>query len=314
MTITRDEARSEFRAYLTKSGMTIAQLAEEIGYSYRTLLQWASQARFGTAKPEGDETSSRVLAWLRANPLPAPELPGKLYETRATREMDQILRAVANGAWGILYGPSGSQKTFLLEYRAAEAARESEPRIIYLRCSASGMTPSVFLRRVAAGLGAAYGATCEALRRSILIALRRRRASLALVLDEADHLYRQLDTLETLRELGDLARARPGRPGLGILIAGNERVWQIFENRRSVYLEKWRARIEDEKARVIGPSQQEAAAMLAGELGALKAQTIEAILRPPVVTEDPESRRTYVNAHRLFRVIAKMRNGRALVN
>jgi hypothetical protein len=100
--------------------------------------------------------------------------------------------------------------------------------------------------------------------------------------------------------------ARPGRAGIGVLVAGNERVWKIFEDRRSTYLEKWRARIEDEGLRVIGPSRQEAAQMLAGELGDLKPATVESITEA-CTSQDPESRRHYVNAHRLFKVIGKMK-------
>jgi len=304
MIATREEARRELRVYMVRSGMGIPQLAEEIGSSYRTLTQWVSHAQFGTS--DGDPFAARVITWLRANPLPCPELPGRLYETRATREMDSLLEKISDGAWGILSGPSGSQKSFLLEYRGADAALGAEPRVIYLRMSPSGMTPAVLLRRVAAAMGAGYAMSVEGLRQSILLALRRRRRSFALVLDEADHLYKWLDTLETLRELGDLARARLGRAGIGILVAGNERVWKIFEDRRSTYLEKWRARIEDEGLRVIGPSAQEAAQMLTGELGELKQATIDGIVEA-CAAQDPESNRLYVNAHRLWKVISKRR-------
>jgi DNA transposition AAA+ family ATPase len=266
MIATREETRREFRLYMARSRMSLSQLAAEMGCPYTTLKQWISAAQFGTSK--GDTFAGPVAEWMRANPLPGPELPGPLYQTRATRGMDGLLDEITDGSWGILYGPSGSQKSFLLEFRGVEAAAAPEPRLIYLRTSPSGMTPTVLLRRIAAALGVGYAATADALRQSIVLAMRRRRRSLGLVLDEADHLYHWVPTLETLRELGDLCRARPGRAGIGILVAGNERVWKIFEDRRSVYFEKWRARIEDEGLRVIGPSAQEAEQMLAGELGA----------------------------------------------
>ena len=307
MTATREEARRELRGYMARNPVGLPQIAEDMGCSYRTLRQWISQAQFGTSN--GDPFAARVVTWIRANPLPEPELPGTLYETRATREMDWLLQKISGGAWGILYGPSGSQKTFLLEYRGVEAGMIPEACIIYLRISPSGMTSAVLLRRIAAAMGAGYAPSVEGLRQSILLALRRRRRSLALVLDEADHLRKWVDTLETVRELGDLARTRPGRAGIGILVAGNERIWKIFEDRKSTYFEKWRARIEDEGLRVVGPSPHEAGQMLAGELGELKPATVEAIIEA-CTAQDPESKRRYVNAHRLFKTIEKMRKAR----
>jgi hypothetical protein len=229
-----------------------------------------------------------------------------------------LLAHVRAGGWGVLYGPSGAQKSFLLEYRAAEAAREPEPSLVYIRTSPSGMTPTVLLRRIAAALGAPYAHYLDGVRQQVLYTIQRRKTSLALVLDEADALYRWVDTLETLREIGDLARARLGRPGpapygaragVGILVAGNERVMQIFENRRGVYFEKWRGRIEQQEVRVTGPSVEEAERILRGELGELKKTTVASIVEGCTV-HDPISKKEYVNAHRLFNAIREIQKKR----
>lgn len=304
MNAAREEARQALHVYMSRSGLTLPELARRIGYSPYSLRQFSSIAHYGDG--DGHLTAEAVIGWLRGNPLPAPELPGKLYPTRATREMDAMLEHVRNGGWGVLYGPSGSGKSFLLEYRAAESAQDVEPGIVYLRTSPSGMTPNIFLRRIAAALGASYAQYTDGIRQSVLYAIRRRRTSLALVLDEADALYRWVETLETLREIGDLARARPGRAGVGILVAGNERVMQIFENRRGVYFEKWRGRIEQQELRVLGPSVEEAAGILAEELGELKEKTVQVILDGCMVA-DPVSRKSYVNMHRLFNAIRAMK-------
>ena len=308
----REEARKSIHVCMSKGGLSLAQVAERLGIPLFTLRQFSSAARYGDS--EGEIMARKVLEGLKANPLPLPDLPGKLYETRATKQMDALLEEVADGAWGILYGPSGSQKSFLLESRGAEQAREPEPRIVYIRVSPSGMTPNVLLRRIAAAIGAPYAQYVDGMRQSILYTVRSRRQSVALVLDEADTLYQWLETLETLRELGDLARARTGRVGIGILIAGNERVWKIFEDRKSVYLEKWRARVEQLGLRVIGPSESEGATMLRGELGDLGQRRVEDVLES-CAAQDPESKRRYINAHRLFNVIARARkrgNGKAV--
>lgn len=213
--------------------------------------------------------------------------------------------------------PRERKKVFLLEYRAAESVQQAEPGIVYIRTSPAGMTPNVLLRRIAAALGATYAQYTDGIRQSVLYAVRRR-TSLALVLDEADALYRWVETLETLREIGDLARARPGRAGVGILVAGNGRVMQIFENRRGVYFEKWRGRIEQQELRVLGPSVEEAAGILAEELGELKEKTVKVVLDGFTVA-DPVSRKSYVNMHRLFNAIRSVEarrggNGRGQVN
>jgi DNA transposition AAA+ family ATPase len=308
----REEARRELHVYMSRAGLSLADLAERIGYSTHSIRQFSSNARYGDG--DGHLTAEVVSSWIQSNPLPVPELPGKLYQTRATRDMDAMLEHVRNGGWGVLYGPSGAQKSFLLEYRAAESARDAEPGVVYIRTSPSGMTAHVLLRRISAALGAPYAQYTDEVRRRVLYAIQRRRNSIALVLDEADALYRWVPTMETLREIGDLARTRPGHAGVGILVAGNERVMQIFENRRGVYFEKWRGRIEQKGLRVVGPSVEEAEEILAAEVGELKEKAIRMIV-DGCMAADPVSRKGYVNMHRLFSAIrqVKARRGSAKV-
>lgn len=307
MNALREQAREQLRIYMCRSQASLRDIAVQMGFAHRSLIQFVSCSRYGVG--DGEFTAQTVLDWLKANPLPSPEIPGTLYETDATRQVDDLLNHCKHGGWGTLYGPSGSQKTFTLEYRGAEAAREAQPPVVYVRCSASGMTPTVLLRRVAATLGSGYGQGVESLRQTVLFAMRRRRSSFALVLDEADSLYRWVETLETLREIGDLCRARPGKAGIGILIAGNERVMQIFSDRQGVYLEKWRARIQQRELRVIGPSPEEARGILVSELGELREKTLAAIVDECTV-EDPVTRKRYVNAHRLFNAIREAQRKR----
>jgi hypothetical protein len=307
MNVVREEARNALHVYMCRSGLSLPQLAERMGYSPYSLRQFSSLARYGDS--QGEVAGQAIVEWLKKHSLPAPTLPGKLYRTRATDQMDALLAHIRQGGWGVLYGPSGSQKSFLLEYRGAESAQDSEASVIYVRTSPSGMTPNVLLDRIAAALGAPYAQATDAVRQSVLYAVRQRRTSLALVLDEADALYKWVETLETVREVGDLVRAGAGRAGVGILVAGNERVMQIFENRRGVYFEKWRGRIEQEGLRVIGPSAEEAAGIMRGELGELKAATVETVVEGCLV-DDPVSRKKYVNAHRLFNAIRKIREKR----
>jgi DNA transposition AAA+ family ATPase len=300
MNSSREEARQKLHIYMSRSGLSLSEVAGRIGYSWHSLRQFSSDARYGDG--DGHGTAKALLDWINNNPISAPALPGKLHQTRATKEMDAMLEHTRGGGWGIVYGPSGSQKSFLNEYRFAESAQELEPGILYIRASPSGMTPNALLRRIAAGIGAPYAQSTEGLRQSVLYTIRRRRSSLALVLDEADGLYHWIETLETLREVGDLARPRPGVAGIGILVVGNERVMQIFENRRGVYFEKWRGRIEQEELRVLGPSAEEAGRIVMAELGELKEATVQRIVEGCMVS-DPVTRKGYVTAHRLFNAI-----------
>ena len=118
---------------------------------------------------------------------------------------------------------------------------------------------------------------------------RRRRSPLALLIDEAQHLYRVVDTLETVRDLGDKARGK-----VGILISGNEAVLRLFEPRRGVYFEQWRSRIEQKTARLTGLTGPECRQIVAAELGSLKHETGQ----------------HYYSARRLFHAIRDFREMR----
>src|ERR1019366_4606701 len=113
---------------------------------------------------------------MQAEPAALPQLPGKLYENSATREMDDLLAHCISGGWGILYGPSGAQKSFLLEYRAAEeqvlqdGSANPEPAIVLVEVEAA-MSPRTLLGRIAMGLGSAYAQSSEGIRQGIFAAI-----------------------------------------------------------------------------------------------------------------------------------------------
>lgn len=298
---TRESVCQSLRVYMSRTGWTLAEIAERASYSHQTLRQFISGARYGDG--DGETAARRLARFMEENPAPLPESPGKLYETAATREMGLILERVREGAWGTLYGPAGAQKTFLLRYRFAEAARLPEPDLVLVEVD-SAMSPRALFARIAQGLAAPYALQTDKLRQGILYALRRRSSTVALVLDEAQLLYSRIDTLEALRRLGDLAGGR-----MGILVCGNEQVIKLFEKRRRNYFEQWRSRIEQIEARVLGPTPAEAVCIVEEELAGIKDRAVAVLIEGASVA-DPISKKRYVNARRLFNAIRDFRGPR----
>lgn len=301
MTELREQAREALHVYMSRTGLSLGNIAARAGYSHRTMLQLVSSARFGNREDVGDTTARRLLDWLQANPAPFPELPGKLYETAATAEMDRLLAHAQSGGWGILYGPAGAQKSFLLEYRAAQAARAPQPGLALVQGDTK-LSPRAILARIAQAIAAPYAHHTESLREAVLTSLRRREQPVGLVIDEAQLLYREVETLETLRRLGDQSRGR-----LGLVVAGNEQVTELFDPRRRTYFEQWRSRIDQRAVRVLGPSKAEARVMIAGELGTLQGPAAETLIERCLVP-DPVSKRQYVSARRLFHAMRDFRD------
>ena len=311
MNALREEAQQALRTYLSRSQASLSVLAPQMGFSHRSMIQFISNAKWGVG--EGEIAARKILEWVAANPVALPDFEGELRASAATRAMDDLLDVIADGSWGRLYGPSGSQKSFLLKHRWAEAARTAEPRIIYIEASQSGFTPCALLRRIASALGAGFAQSSEGLRQQIYGAVRRRHTPVGLVVDESDRFYRQLDTLETLREICDALPARNGRPGMGLLVVGNEKVMEIFRDRPGMYMEKWRGRINQHELRVIGPSVEEAREMVIAELGAAKASAIDLLIYGDKargwaanVVLDPASGDNYVTTHGLFAAIRRV--------
>lgn len=296
--ITRDGVREQLRIYMSKTGMGVSEIASRSGYSMRTVNQFVSGAKYGDA--EGMSAARRLDQFMRNNPAELPDFPGRLYETEATREMDRLIEHARSGGWGTIYGPSGAQKTFLLEYRAAEAARNEEGGLVLIGADPA-LSPRGLLGRIARGIAAPYAQQSEVLREAILYTLRRRKSPVAVVIDEAQLLYPRIDTLETLRRIGDRARDR-----MGILVAGNEEVLDLFRPRRRTYFEQWRSRVEQEEAHVLGPTVAEARRILASEIAGIKEAVAEEIISGTTV-QDPLSKKRYVNARRLFNTIRTFR-------
>ena len=227
MGTTCEEVRKELQVYRTRTGMDLHQIADGTGFAHRTLIQFASGCRCG----DGEFTAAALRQFMDSHPWEPPDLPGHLYETAATREMDDLIAYCRKGRWATLYGPAGAQKSFLLEYRAAEAAREAEPGLVWIPIPGR-MTPAAILRCIGKAVAAPYAQSGDGLRQSIIYTIKARRSTLVMALDEMDLIEKDIDTLETVRRLGDLLRGK-----LGMIVAGNEQILSLFNPRKGRYFE-----------------------------------------------------------------------------
>jgi hypothetical protein len=299
METTRGQVRRDLRVYMSRTGLDLHRIADETGFAHRSLIQFTSGARYGAG--DGADTAATLKKFMDAHPWQPPDLPGRLYETAATREMDDLIAYCRRGRWATLYGPAGGQKSFLLEYRAAEAAREAEPCLFWIPIPGR-MTPAAILRKISMAVSAPYAQSADALRESIIYTVRARRSPLVLALDEMDLIEKDVDTLETLRRLGDLLRGK-----LGLIVAGNEQIISLFRPRQGRYFEQWRSRIEQRELRVLGPSREEARGMVTAELAVATDAQIRGLLDDCTVA-DPLSRKKYISARRMFFAIDTIRD------
>jgi len=96
----RQEARKALHVYMSRTGFGLRTVAEFTGYAYHTLRQFSSSARFGKRDGLGDIAARKLLDFFAASPATLPDLPGKLYESEATRTMDGMLASIRRGRWG----------------------------------------------------------------------------------------------------------------------------------------------------------------------------------------------------------------------
>ena len=121
---TREEAREALRLYQMRTGLSVGQIAVRMGYARRSLIQYASRAQYGSG--DGADAAQRIIDFIQANPPEAPAFPGeKLYPTENMRVIDREIANARCGHFTLVYGPAGTQKSFVFEWRTAEAWRRA---------------------------------------------------------------------------------------------------------------------------------------------------------------------------------------------
>jgi type II secretory pathway predicted ATPase ExeA len=154
------------------------------------------------------------------------------------------------------------------------------------------MSPSALLKDIARGLGALAQGHRHQVVSNILHALSQRREPPVLVVDEGHHLGGRLDTLETLREIGDRGR-------IGMIVAGHDDLESIFRDRATGPYEQWRSRF-DRRERLPGLSEDEVRMIARGELGEVSSQVLAVLARASAVTHRGFK---YLSARALFKAL-----------
>jgi DNA transposition AAA+ family ATPase len=229
--------RAEVRRYLSITGMSIPQFADELGRGQSTIGIWLTKSY----RVKNDDLLRRkIWDFLQRHQIDsAAELhrsqSGHLYETQNWRIIrTYMMAACERGEVCLLYGPPGTQKTFALSRLVADRNRERRNDAIYVYAS-QGMRSIALLKRIAQGLGVfSQVRAVEALSAAIVRELLRRQKAPAIIVDEAQHLG--VEPLEILRELHD-------RTGCGLVLAGSHRLFENFLRGRQ-HLEQWLSRID----------------------------------------------------------------------
>ena len=153
----REKARVALGVFQSRSGLSLKEIARGTGDSYFSMRHLAAGTEH---RRNGSAIAERVLEFIRTHPPLGHESPGRLYETDTTRKIDRLISYCQAGGWGLLYGPTGAQKSYLLKFRAAEAASAAEPSLALVEIPGP-MTPCALLGRIAREVGASYSQSAE---------------------------------------------------------------------------------------------------------------------------------------------------------
>jgi type II secretory pathway predicted ATPase ExeA len=302
-----NEARSLIRGYQARTGLSSGQLAHFMGIAFQTMVQFTTD----NYPHDEDPLARRIIDWVEKNPPEIPPIEGRLYPTRNVALLNAQIEAAWRGEVSLIYGPPGTQKTYVFQHRLAEVFRQDglqAPRLAYVYASAA-MTARTLLQEIARSLVCYLPGTAYQLATNLVQALRRRHPRPALIIDEAQHLGRNhhgndRQMLEVLRELVDRAQ-------VGVVIAGHDDLEMIFDPQRSP-LEQWVSRI-DHRLRLPGLTETEVRQIATDELGSVNDAGLKAILKESEA-DDRRLRTKYYSARYLFKILAQVRAKRTKGN
>jgi DNA transposition AAA+ family ATPase len=243
--------------YMGLTDMSAQEVAERTGYA-RSTVNFFVRGAYG--KVTGDDRCLRAAMWdmMERNPIRvSARNHARLFPTENYRRIQKYFEAaIERGEVCLLYGPPGTQKSFVLEYLVAERNRKKLNDAVYVYASCD-IRPLALLKRI--GRQAGVPIKTQAVERMIS-GLLAHFASLdkppAILVDEAQHLH--IEALEILREVHD-------RSGCGLVLAGSHNLYENFLRGRA-QLEQWLSRI-DHKDPLPGLQENEVHEIAARELG-----------------------------------------------
>jgi DNA transposition AAA+ family ATPase len=311
-----EAVRTALRTFLGVLDLTSGQFAERLRRGESTVNRFL-HASYRTEGCGDSLVRKQIWDYLERNPITAeagtlPESSGRLFRTKNFRIIAEYLAAACDaGEVCLLYGPPGTQKTFVLSHMIAERNREKKSPALYVYAS-MGMMPRALLKRIGREAGVFVNlANIERIISSILAEFRSRKRPPAIVVDEAQHL--DIPSLEILRELHD-------RSGCGLVLAGSHNLYENFLRGRA-HLEQWLSRI-DHKEPLPGLLEEEVRVISCRELGnGQPAKLGEAQVKKIVAAcsvEDIFARGAdgkpravkYLSVRRLVKFLGQVKNGR----
>jgi DNA transposition AAA+ family ATPase len=231
-----ETVRAALRKYLGVLDLTTGQFAERVRRGESTVNAFL-QGHYRTEGCGDLMIRKEIWDYLERYPISADvdAVPGQLFRTKQFfRITGYLTSACDEGSVCLLYGPPGTQKTFVLRRMIAERNREKKNPALYVYAGAD-MTPRALLKRIGREAGVFTNVSgVDRLLSSILAEFRVQKRPPAIVVDEAQHLG--ILPLENLRELHD-------RSGCGLVLAGSHNLYDNFLRGR-MHLEQWLSRID----------------------------------------------------------------------
>lgn len=298
------------RDYMARSGLEPPDFARRINYAYSTLRLFLDD-KYHRVAGTHRLLCRAIEEYIAANPIEPPQQEmGDLYETEnvdVIRETVELLlpRPMAY----MLYGPPGSEKSFVLEYAVSELNRREAHknghgrRAFYLY--ADDLTVPQLWKQIAIACGSSAVGDKTRIARNLAFDFRNRRV--LLVIDEAQHLDN--NCLDSVRRLLD----QP--PHFSLLFAGSHDL-KLRLDRFSAELGQLNSRII-RKVMLPGVSHASAEGIVRYEIGAyldrmepkkaaeLTEMFIAGAIDRDAYTQEKGQPKTYINIRTLCNSLAQ---------
>ena len=305
----RERVRSRLQDYLSRTGMESTDFAHRISYS-KTSLAFFMRDEYHRISGSSTAIRAAIEGFIDSHPIDAPtELVGVVYDTANVRAIrDTFQQLLRRPTAYMIYGPPGSQKSFVLEHEIARLNREELRkkgigRRAYYVYAQEQMSPPQMMKEIAIACGAPCAGDKSRIARNLAFEFVGRRV--LLVIDEAQHL--DLHCLEALRLLLD----RP--PYFSLLLAGSHDL-KISFDRLSARLEQWNSRII-RKVCLPGVTREEAEGIIRREAGSLLSgvdarvaeKKIAGLIASSTSKDAFENGRPYINVRTLTNALCAVR-------